>query len=80
MENMEKMPSKGFYLFLVIVGFLFGILWGALSISPYNKLKAAVDSGDAETANANAKKIRTYVIIGVVLNVVIFIFRYRTGY
>ena len=44
MENMEKMPSKGFYLFLVIVGFLFGILWGALSISPYNKLKAAVDS------------------------------------
>ncbi len=80
MENMEKMPSKGFYLFLVIVGFLFGILWGALSISPYNKLKAAVDSGDAETANANAKKIRIYVIIGVVLNVVIFIFRYRTGY
>ena len=80
MENMEKMPSKGFYLFLVIVGFLFGILWGALSISPYNKLKAAVDSGDAETANANAKKIRIYVIIGVVLNVVIFIFRFRTGY
>lgn len=80
MENMEKMPSKGFYLFLVIVGFLFGILWGALSISPYNKLKAAVDSGDAETANASAKKIRIFVIIGIVLNVVIVIVRRNYGF
>ena len=34
----KKMPSKGGYLALVILGFLLGILWGALSISPYNKM------------------------------------------
>ena len=80
MENMEKMPEKGFYLFLVIFGFVIGILWGALSISPYNKLKAAVDSGDYETANANAKKIRTYVIIGVVINAVVIVVRKMYGF
>ena len=69
----KKMPSQGGYLALVILGFVLGILWGALSISPYRKMKAAINSGDVETAQANAKKIRTYVIIGIVLNVLIFI-------
>ena len=72
MQN-QKMPSQGLYLVLVIVGFLCGILWGALSISPYSKMKAAIAAGDAETANANAKKIRIFVIIGIVLNVLIII-------
>ena len=69
----EKMPSKGGYLALVILGFVLGIIWGVLSISPYQKLKAAVDSGDVYTAQENAKKIRRFVIIGVVLNVLLFI-------
>ena len=47
-------------------------LWGTLSIDPYRKLKAAVAVGDTDEANANAKKIRTCVIIGIVVNVVIF--------
>ena len=66
----KKMPSKGGYLALVIFGFLIGVLWGALSISPYLKMKEAVDNGDAETAQANAKKIRIFVIVGLVLNVI----------
>ena len=78
MEN-KKMPSKSTYLVLVIVGFLFGILWGLLSLSPYNKLKVAVDNGDVEEANANAKKIRIFVIIGVVLNILVLIGRMAGG-
>ena len=78
MEN-KKMPSKSTYLVLVIVGFLFGILWGLLSLSPYNKLKVAVDNGDVEEATANAKKIRIFVIIGVVLNILVLIGRMAGG-
>ena len=74
-----NMPSKGTYLTLVILGFLLGIIWGALSLGPYNTLKAAIANGDVETAQANAKKIRTYVIIGLVLNVLIFIGRAAGG-
>ena len=69
----QNMPSTGLYLLLTILGFLFGILWGILCISPYKALKAAVAAGDAETAKAQAKKIRIFVIIGVVLNVLIVI-------
>ena len=71
----KKMPSQGGYLALVILGFVLGIIWGALSVSPYTKMKAAINNGDAETAQANAKKIRIYVIIGIVINVLIFIGR-----
>ena len=69
----KKMPNQSIYLVLVIVGFVLGLIWGALSISPYNKMKAAIQSGDVATAQANAKKIRIFVIIGVVLNVLLFI-------
>ena len=72
----KKMPSKGGYLALVILGFLLGILWGALSISPYIKMKAAIASGDMDTALANAKKIRIFVIVGLVLNVLLFASRF----
>ena len=70
---MENMPNKGTYTFLLVVGFLCGILWGVLSLSPYNKMKAAIDAGDVDEANSNAKKVRTFVIIGVVINVLIII-------
>ena len=72
---MDNMPNKTTYLILVIIGFVAGILWGILSISPYTKLKAAVDAGDVETAQANAKKIRIFVIIGIVINVLAIIGR-----
>ena len=71
----KKMPSQGTYLALVIVGFLLGIIWGAISIPQYKNLKLAISSGDVETAQACAKKIRTYIIIGLVVNVLIYIGR-----
>ena len=71
----KKMPSQGGYLALIILGFVLGIIWGALSISPYRKMKAAINSGDMETAQANAKKIRIYVIIGLAINILIIISR-----
>ena len=67
------MPNKTVYLVLMIVGFLCGILWGLLSIGPYNKMKAAIDANDSVTAKKNAKKILIFVIIGVVLNALLFI-------
>lgn len=76
---MEKMPSKGLYLTMVIVGFFLGILWGVLSISPYQKMKAAIDAGDSVTAWDNAKKIRTFFWIGVAVNVLIIIGRMAGG-
>ncbi|MBQ3667876.1 MAG: hypothetical protein II920_01485 [Clostridia bacterium] len=68
-----KMPSKGLYTFLMIVGWLCGALWGALSIAPLVRMRNAIREGDSFTAWDNARKIRTYVIIGAVINVV-FIF------
>ena len=76
---MEKMPSKGLYLTMVIVGFFLGVLWGALSISPYQKMKAAIDADDSVTAWDNAKKIRLFFWIGVAVNVLFIIGRMAGG-
>lgn len=68
-----KMPSKNAHLVLLIVGFCCGVLWGILSIAPYNNMNAAIKAGDVTTARANAKKVETFVIIGIVINVLFFI-------
>lgn len=67
------MPSKGGYLALVILGFLLGIIWGVLAVFPYRKMTAAINSGDVEEAQANAKKVLIFVLIGVGVNVLIMI-------
>ena len=69
----QEMPSKGFHLFLLILGFLLGVIWGILSIGPYRAMTEAIAAGDAETAWINAKKIRKWVLIGIVINVLIII-------
>ena len=76
---MNKMPSKGGYLALVIFGFILGIVWGVLSLGPYRNLKAAVDADDYYTAQENAKKIKRYILIGIVVNILIAIVRTRMG-
>ena len=76
---MNKMPSKGGYLALVILGFLLGIIWGILSIGPYQRLKAAVDADDYYTAQENAGKIKRLIIIGIIVNILIGIARSRLG-
>ena len=67
----KKMPTQGVYLTLVIIGFICGILWGVLAMSPYKKMKEAIAANDAEEANANAKKILTFVVIGIIINALV---------
>ena len=62
------MPKQSTYRILTTAGFFLGVLWGALSYGPYNRLKAAVAAGDADEAWANAKKVRTYFAIGAAVN------------
>ena len=71
--NYQKMPSKGLYLTLTVLGFCLGIIWGALSIGPYRNMTAAIQAGDAALAEAFAKKIRTYFLIGLAVNVVFYL-------
>ena len=72
---MNEMPNLTVYKVLLVVGFLCGIIWGALSMGPYNKMKAAVEAGDVAEARSCANKIRIFVIIGVILNVFFIIGR-----
>lgn len=69
------MPSQGLYLVLLVIGFLCGILWGALSLGPYQTMKTAIANNDGVTARANAKKILIFTLIGVAINALIIIGR-----
>lgn len=60
-----KMPNPSTYMALIVVGFLCGVIWGAIGLSQYGALKDAVAQGDAETANKKASTIRIVTIIGV---------------
>ena len=73
------MPNQGLYLFLLILGFLCGIIWGALSIGPYNRMKAAIAANDAVEAKKNAKKILIFALIGVVINVLLIIGKFANN-
>lgn len=79
MQELQEMPKKGLYLALVILGFVLGIIWGALSIGPYRAMSAAIEADDAEEAWANASKIKRYILIGVVVNVVLGVVRSFAG-
>ncbi len=70
---MSEMPNKGGHTAMLIIGFILGILWGVLMISPYSKMKAAIEAGDAETAWAKSKTVKTIFWIGVAVNVLFII-------
>ena len=70
----EGMPNKGAYTALLILGFICGILWGILSISPYSKMSKAIEAGEAATAWENAKKVKIFCLIGVAINVLMLMF------
>ena len=72
----QKMPSQGAYLALVIVGFVCGIIWGVLALSPYNNMKSAILANNAEEARQNAKKIVFFVLIGIVVNALVIFGRF----
>ncbi len=63
------MPSQGGHLFLVVLGFILGIIWGLLSMGSYKDMKAAIASGDSVTANKKAKNIRIIFIIGMIISI-----------
>lgn len=73
MEVKNEMPSKGLYIFLLILGFLLGLLWGALSVSPFANMSKAIEAGNTEEAWTNANKIKKWVSIGVAVNVIFFV-------
>ncbi len=77
--EVQKMPSKGLHLTLVILGFFLGIIWGALSIGPYQGMNIAIQNGDAETARQNAKKVRMFFFIGLGVNILVLFARTRLG-
>ena len=68
------MPNKTLYTVLLVIGFLCGILWGILALSPYNKMKAAIDAGDSAEANKQAKKVMIFAVVGIVINAALLIF------
>ncbi len=75
MQETREMPNQKLYLVFVILGFLLGIIWGALSVGHYTKLKAAIAADDATEAWANASAIKRYLIIGVIVNVILVVVR-----
>ena len=78
-NNKGDMPSKGLYTFLLVLGFLLGLIWGALSISPYQNMKKAIDAGNSAEAWEHAGKIKRWILIGVAVNVVLIVLRSCTG-
>jgi hypothetical protein len=70
---MREMPKKGLYKTLMILGWFLGIIWGALALSPYNKMKAAIEAGDVDAAWIYAKRVRLFFIIGLVINILMII-------
>ena len=69
----NSMPKKGLYLTLMVFGFLLGVIWGALSVSHYREMNAAIARNDSVSAWEHAKKIRIFFWIGLVINVLLLI-------
>ena len=78
-QQAGPMPNPTGALVMVIIGFLCGIIWGALALGHYNKMNNAIAIGDSMTANAEFKKVRTFFIIGIVISVLVIIGRIGAG-
>ena len=72
----EKMPNRGVYTFFLVLGFVTGVLWGALSIRHYVSMNNCIRENDSYGAWEGAKKVRMFAIIGVVVNVVVLLFQF----
>jgi len=75
----EKMPSKGLAVFWMVIGFLTGVLWGCLCISPMSRMNAAIKDNDSYEAYANYKKIRMFALIGIAVNIVLILIGLARG-
>lgn len=69
------MPNKTVCIVLIVLvlGFLSGVIWGAIGVSQYGGLKRAIDQGDVETARKKARIIYIAFGIGIAVNVLYLI-------
>ena len=74
-----KMPNKSLYTVLLVLGFICGLLWGFLALGPYKRMNEAINYGNAAEAQAQAKKVSLFCIIGIIVNALIIIGRLAAG-
>lgn len=75
----RKMPSKGLYIFFIILGFLCGLIWGIVGVTQYSPMSTAIDAGDYDTAWAKAKVIKIVTFVGLALNIVVGVYLGLSG-
>ncbi len=68
-----EMPSKGKHTAMFVFSFIFGVLWGLLSIGAFKTMNQRIAAGDVEGANQSAKKVRTFFWIGLIVNIVLVV-------
>ena len=71
---MQEMPSRGKHTVMFVFSFIFGVLWGLLSIGAFKTMNLRIAAGDVEGANASAKKVRMFFWIGLIVNIVLVVF------
>ena len=67
------MPSRGKHTVMFVFSFIFGVLWGLLSIGAFTTMNRAINAGDAVQAQASAKKVRTMFWVGLIVNIVLIV-------
>ena len=72
-NSYQQMPKKGLAVFWMVIGFLTGVLWGCLAISPMSRMNKAIADNYPDEAWRNYKKIRMFALIGIVVNVLFII-------
>lgn len=71
---MQEMPSRGKHITMFVFSWIFGVLWGALSIGAFVTMNKRIEAGDVEGANQSAKKVRTMFWVGLIVNIVLIVF------
>lgn len=66
-----EMPSRGKYTVMFVFSFIFGLLWGLLSIGAYSTMNRAIAAGDVVQAQASAKKVKLFFTIGLIVTIVL---------
>ncbi len=67
------MPSRGKYITFFVFNWVFGILWGFLSLGAFITMNKAIEAGDVEQAQISANKVKTIFFIGLIVNIVLLI-------
>ena len=68
-----QMPDKGKHTVMFVFSFIFGVLWGLLSIGAFKTMNQRIAAGDVEGANQSAKKVRTMFTVGLVFTIVVVV-------